>query len=131
MYLSRTKTLNKYIWIACVIVAVMFTQGVQLHVHVYDTTALDHDQLGQMHSSYDTSGTEHPHPGKLTEIDLSYTGFVKTSSLGTMIAVFLVTFLVLITPLLLCTRVEWRRSISVPLDPLRDSPPPPLRAPPL
>jgi len=109
----------------------MFTQGVQLHVHVYDTAASDHGYLGQMHPSYDTSGTEHPHPDILTEIDLSHTGFVKTYSLGTMIAVFLVAFLVLITPLLLCARVEWRRNISVQLDPLRDSPPPPLRAPPL
>jgi len=131
MYLSRTKTLNKYIWIACVIVAVMFTQGVQLHVHVYDTTALDHDQLGQMHSSYDTTGTEHPHPDKLTEIDLSYTGSVSTHSPSAMTAVFLVIFLVLIAPLLLSARVKWCRNISVLLDPLRDSPPPPLRAPPL
>lgn len=122
--------MKKNLWVFYLAVALVFVQGVQLHVHVYDhdTVASDHGHQEQAYFHYEASATGHP--DEVAEIDLSQRGLLKSPSFGSLvIALFAVAIVVPST----------RRLVRVPGRPDRQGPlaswlfklRPPLRAPPL
>lgn len=110
-------------------IAVLFAQGVQMHVHVYDhaSTITDHAHQGYVHMASETDGT---HADEVTDIDLSNPGVVKKISLDAL-SIALITAAIVLLVLPIYTRISWRRDHRVPFLPWRGSQPPPLRAPPL
>ncbi|MEW5757664.1 MAG: hypothetical protein AB1810_15315 [Pseudomonadota bacterium] len=127
---SRLATLKKIIWIVCLAVALVFTQGVQLHLHTYshDPVTPTHEHQAQAHFDHDTLG--HGHADDLGQVDLSQEGFLKKLSQSTL--VFAVLFaVILLVPGSLCSKVFWRLYRNTPLPAAAFVLRPPLRAPPL
>lgn len=120
----------KNLWVFYLAVALVFVQGVQLHVHVYDHDPVmsDHGHQEQAYFHYDASGTEHP--DEVAEIDLSQRGILKSPSFGSLvIALFLVVIVIISTRLIV--RVPSRPERHGPLASWLFRLRPPLRAPPL
>ena len=131
MRLTRTLlSMGKPLWIIYLAIAIVFVQGVRLHVHVYDHEPLssNHGHQEQAHFHHEASAVEHP--GEVAEIDLSSQGFLKTFSPGSLVLA-LFALVVFIFPYRLLPRLPWppdpRDSRKALLYGLR----PPLRAPPL
>ena len=131
MRLTRTLlSMGKPLWVIYLAIAIVFVQGVRLHVHVYDHEPLsaNHGHQEQAHFHYEASRVEHP--DEVAEINLSPEGFLKTFSPGSLVLA-LFAFVVFIFPCRLLPRLPWppdpRDSRKASLYGLR----PPLRAPPL
>ena len=131
MRLTRTLlSMGKPLWVIYLTIAIVFVQGVRLHVHVYDHEPLlsNHGHQEQAHFHHEASAVEHP--GEVAEIDLSSQGFLKTFSPGSLVLA-LFALVVFIFPYRLLPRLPWppdpRDSRKTLLYGLR----PPLRAPPL
>lgn len=131
MRLSHSPLLiRKALWVFYLAVALVFVQGVRLHVHVYghDPLMSDHGHQEQVHFHLEALGAEHP--GEVAEVDLSQQGRLKSLSLGSLVvALFAAAIVILLSRLL--SRVPWpperHGSLAAWLFRLR----PPLRAPPL
>ncbi len=110
--------------------ALVFVQGVPLHMHTYDhdPASSDHTHQGQLHFNHDTLETGHP--DEVAEIGLSQQGLLKSFSLGSLIIVVFVTVIVFFSSRLL-SQVPWPPDLSGLLAALLFELRPPLRAPPL
>lgn len=121
---------NKTLWIVYLAVALVFIQGVRLHIHTYDhdSSMPGHVHQENVHSDYFT--LEEQHSDEVAQIDWSQQarpGKLPPGSLVIALFVAVVMFL----PLRLCTRIPWRRHRGGPLVAWPVSLRPPLRAPPL
>lgn len=128
--LRISSPLGRLLWVAYLAVALVFIQGMRLHLHVYDhgPAAPEHAHLTQAHFAYDA--TETGDSDEVAKIDLPYQGALKTLSLGALaIALFAVLSLLPLTGL--CSQLAWRRCRLLPRNPAPDGLRPPLRAPPL
>jgi hypothetical protein len=121
---------RKILWVFYLVVALVFVQGVRLHVHVYDhdSDMLEHAHQEQVHFNYDTSETE-PHNGVVT-IDLSQQGFLKKLSFGSLVIALFVAVIVILS-LRFLTQAPGRLDRHRPPASRPFSLRPPLRAPPL
>lgn len=131
MRLSHAPLLiRKTLWVFCLAVALVFVQGVRLHVHVYghDLVMSDHGHQEQAHFHHEALGTKHP--GEVVEVDLSQQVLLKSLSLGSLVVALFAAVIVILSSRLL-SRVPWpperHGSLAAWLFRLR----PPLRAPPL
>jgi len=127
-WLYASSLIRKTLLVVCLAIVLVLTQGMRMHVHVYDDHAsTDHMHQEKVHSAYEA---DEVHPDRLVEIDLTYQGVLNNLSFGSLfIAVFMVVALVLSSRQR--TRIPWRWSGHLPFSPWRASLPPPLRAPPL
>jgi hypothetical protein len=121
---------RKILWVFYLVAALVFVQGVRLHVHVYDhdSDMLEHVHQEQVHLNYDASETEHH--GEVVTIDLSQQGFLKKLSFGSLVIALFVAVIVILSLHLLTQapgRIDRHRPPASRTFSLR----PPLRAPPL
>jgi hypothetical protein len=91
----------------CLAITLVFTQGGQLHVHVYshDSGIAVHEHKDSIHFNYDTSETGHP--DQVAVIDLSQQGFLKKLSSGLLVIVLFVSVRAIL-PLRFPTRSPWQ-----------------------
>jgi hypothetical protein len=108
-------------------------QGLRVHLHSYDhdPAAADHTHSQLVHVSlFDNSDD---YPDQVAEVDLTKGALLK--NLKNFMSGLLVAALVLVADILLPRRREIRiprrHEYLIDLPPWHDSPPPPLRAPPL
>lgn len=141
--LRKHLPINRHIlWICYLIVTLIFVQGAQLHLHLYDhhhdynqhnvvnIDIGDHQHLDQVHSAHHISDAEHS-LDFVTTVDIDIESFQKKlSSVVLSIIVFLLVSIILVLPRQ-CVRTLWRRYRNTPLLNLRCAITPPLRAPPL
>ena len=132
---------RKILWICYLIITLVFIQGSQLHVHLYDhhhdhdeynSVAIhvdDHQHQDQVHSAHNTSDGEHGLDLAST-VDLSSEGFLNKLSIVIMVIAFFVAVLIFVLPRQ-CLLTFWRRQRNTPLFTLQRTISPPLRAPPL
>lgn len=122
--------LGRLLWVAYLAVALVFIQGMRLHLHVYDhdPATPEHAHLEQAHFAYDA--TETGHSDEIAKIDLSHQGALKTLSLGALAIALFAVLLLLLSPGL-CSQLAWRRYRLLPRNLSPDGLRPPLRAPPL
>lgn len=130
MYRSQLTTFQKIVWVAYLAIALVFIQGVRLHVHTYnhDPATSDHAHQQQAHVDYDAS--KQGHPDEVDQIDLSQQGFLKKLPLGSLVIALFVA-VILLLPRRLGSRISWRPYRHAPLLFRPFSLRPPLRAPPL
>ncbi len=115
-----------------VILALLCSQGVALHVHnfgeMHGGELADAVDLGQLHSAYDLSHSEH-HDGPVYDVDASPDGIVKKlSQVSLVLALFVFSLMLLVPP---PGRVLFRRCKHKVSLLERHLFSPPLRAPPL
>ena len=115
--------------LAYLAIAVLFCQGMHMHVHLYDHAPATIDQAHQNYVHL-ASEADEIHADKVANIDLVKPGVVKQISFDSPL-VALITTVIILLALPFYTRVSWRRDHRVPFLPWRGSQPPPLRAPPL
>ena len=130
MYRSHLKAVKKILWVGYLAIALVFFQGLRLHVHAYnhDPATSDHTHKMQAHLGYEVSDTGYP--DELTEIDLSQNGVLKNLFSGTLIiALFMAAIMFLSRRR--STQISWRPGRLVAFIARPFSLRPPLRAPPL
>lgn len=130
MHRSQSEPFKKILWVAYLALALVFVQGVRLHMHTYshDPTTSDHAHQQQAH--FDQDASEKGHPDEVAQIDLSQQGFVKKLTLGSLIIALFAT-VILLLPRRLRSRIAWPLNSRIPLVSRPFSLRPPLRAPPL
>ena len=108
-------------------------QGLRVHLHSYDhdPATADHTHTQPVHAGLFDNGDDHP--DQVAEVDLTKEALL--TKLKNFLSGLLVAVLVLVADILLPhrreIRVPQRREYLIYLPPWHDSPPPPLRAPPL
>ncbi len=123
---------------ACLIIALIVMQGVPLHVHIYNhnhgtqnhtASMTDHTHLDQIHSSYDSSATDHSNQ-VISKVDIEWDSLLKNVSPESVIIAILTTLIIVC----LCPRLNARISLHHVKDILPiarcNTIRPPLRAPP-
>ncbi|MBZ0070125.1 MAG: hypothetical protein K8I04_00120 [Gammaproteobacteria bacterium] len=130
MHRSQSDTFKKVLWVAYLAIALVFVQGVRLHVHTYNHDSATSDHTHQEQAHFDTVGTGQHHPDEVAQIDLSQDGFLKKLPLSSLVIALFAAVIMLLSrrP---ASQVSWRPDrrilpLSWPFS-LR----PPLRAPPL
>lgn len=130
MYRSQLTTFQKIVWVAYLALALVFVQGVRLHVHTYNHDPLTSDHTHQQQAHVDHGSLEQGHPDEVGQIDLSQQGFLKKLTLGSLV-IALFAAVILLLPRRLGSRISWRPYRHAPLLSWPFSLRPPLRAPPL
>lgn len=130
MHRPQLSTFQKIVWIAYLAVALVFIQGVRLHVHTYshDPLISDHTHQLQAHFEHDTS--EKDHPDEVGQIDLSQKGFLKQQTLVSLV-IALCAVVIMLLPRRPGSRISWLLNSRKPLVSRPSGLRPPLRAPPL
>jgi len=125
------------ILLLCLALALMFVQGLKLHVHTYahdhgyheEGVISGHAHIDQAHSAHSVPDTEH-HDEVLSEVDLLPEGLLKNLSFGALVIALLTTALMVFLAPPFCTRITWRDNRGLAPVPWRNALRPPLRAPP-
>lgn len=130
MHQSQLTTFQKFFWVAYLALALVFVQGVRLHVHTYSHDPVTSDHVHQQQAHADHDALEKGHPDQVGQIDLSQQGFLKKLTLGSLFVALFAAVLLLL-PRRLCSRVSWRLNYQIPIISRPFSLRPPLRAPPL
>ena len=132
---------SKILWVFYLIITLVYVQGAQLHVHLYDhhhdhnqhnSVVIDvdnHEHHDQVHSAHNASDAQHALDLAAT-VDLSSEGFLNKLSLVSIVFALLVAAVIFVLRRH-CTRTLWRRQKNTPLFTLQRTISPPLRAPPL
>ena len=122
--------IKKALWVFYLAVALVFVQGAQMHVHVYDHDPVtsDHAHQEQAHFHYEVSETGHP--DEVAEIDLPQQGLLKSLSFGSLVIALFVAVIAILSSRLL-TQVPWLPDRRGPFAAWFFRLRPPLRAPPL
>lgn len=123
-------TFQKTLWVACLIVTLVFIQGVRLHMHVYSHDPVTSDHTHQLQAHVDYNVPEKEHPDETGQIDLSQKGGLKKLPLGSLTIALFAAVLCLL-PRRLCSQLSWRLLHFPPPVSRVLSLRPPLRAPPL
>lgn len=130
MHRSQLTTFQKILWVAYLAVALVFVQGVRLHMHTYNHDPVTSDHAHQQQAHVDQFALEKGHPDEAGQIDLSLKGFLKQLSIGSLV-IALFAAVILLLPRRLCSRITWPFNGRIPLVSRPFSLRPPLRAPPL
>lgn len=126
--LNRSASLRTLFWVAYLALALVFVQGVRLHVHTYSHDAVaPHEHQDQIHSGYSDSDV---HADETAQIDVSAQSISKKPTFGSLIIALIMVTMMLLSPGLTQRRV-WRSYPYVLFTPWRGCQPPPLRAPPV
>jgi len=131
MRLTRTLLLmRKPLWVIYLAIAIVFVQGVRLHVHVYDHEPLSSSHAHQQQAHFHHEAAVVEHPGETAEIELSIQGFLKTFSPGSLVLA-LFALVVFVFSFRLLPQLPWPPDPRDSRTALRYGLRPPLRAPPL
>ena len=126
---------NRWLRIAVLVplvFALLFVQSMQVHMHTYshdDAATLGHVHHDQLHSEFVFSHQQHA--DELTQVDLSYSGFINNLSVNVLPLLFVFAVLILALADRQYSLIRWdyfRRVLALPW---RGRLQPPLRAPPL
>lgn len=122
-------SLSKILWVMYLALAVVFVQGVRLHLHAYAHAPIEanHVHQKQVHTDYSTSDE---HAGEMLEVDLTSQSILKKLSLGSLVIALLAVMIVFLSRGSIQCGV-WRPDRRTPFSPWRGCQPPPLRGPPL
>lgn len=119
-------------WVIYLALAVVFSQGVHLHMHddthSHGFATQDHQHTYEAHFPHD-GAHDHHHGEAHAEIDVTPEGLLKKLGANPMMATLLFAAILLSLPHL-STGVTWRRDDDAPAIRQTDSLRPPLRAPP-
>lgn len=126
----QSDTFKKILWVAYLAIALVFVQGVRLHVHTYNHDPVTSDHAHQQQAHVDQFALEKGHPDEVGQIDLSQKGFLKQLPLGSLV-IALFAMVIMLLPRRLCSRILWPFNSRIPLVSRPFSLRPPLRAPPL
>lgn len=123
-------SLSTLFWVMYLVLAVVFVQGVRLHLHAYvhEPVKANHIHQDQVHTDYSTFDEQHA--DEMVEIDLTSQSILKKFVLGSLIIALLAVIVVLLTRVANRCGV-WRPDHRTLFTPWRGCQPPPLRAPPL
>lgn len=125
--LERSISLRTIIWVAYLALALVFVQGVRLHVHLYaHDAAAGHEHQDQVHSGYSDSDE---HPDETAQIDLSTQTIAKKLSFESLI-IALVGVAIVLVAVVSSSFGVLPSTFRTPFLPWRGCQPPPLRAPP-
>lgn len=123
-------SLSQYAFIACLSIALLFTQAFNMHRHIqHDDGAASAGHIADVHVAASLHDTHHQDDHHATAIDLSTDSYVKKAEMPQLfLLLFFIASIVLCAPRLLCIHRRYLHKIkSVSLYYLLH---PPLRAPP-
>lgn len=130
MHHSQSEPFRKILWVAYLALALVFVQGLRLHVHTYSHDPVTSDHAHQEQAHFDADAPAQDHPDEVAQIDLSQQGFVKKLTLGSLV-IALFAAVIMLLPRRLYSRNSWPFNRRIPLVSRPFSLRPPLRAPPL
>lgn len=129
MYQLSLTTFKKYLWVVCLVIVLVSTQGAPLHAHIYDhdSATPGHAHLDQIHFFYDTNVEHHDN---FVVVDLANQGILRNLSFGSLFIAFFMAVIILLLPRFFArvSRLRGNRALYIPW---RGLLPPSLRAPPL
>lgn len=132
MQRAHSTPFSTLLWVAYLVLALVFVQGARLHMHMYSHDSAMSDHGAQVHQGaihFEFYNPETPYPDEAGQIDLSQQAMAKKMSLDSMTVALFVALLILL-PLRLALRLPWRRYRRLLPASRLSSLRPPLRAPP-